>query len=424
MDIYVISSNDTAASSLCQFLESKGFQAKAFCKIYDGLEQVRRDPPRMIMTTYDGGTKDVDNIFNTALEVKCHFVVIAKTQDRNHAIDLLAKGAFAYILEPLNVLELKTIVKRALESSPEGMKRFMFDILSNLEDGLCILDNAARFLFVNPRATEFLGLQSHELVGSALADLELTELNDLVAEAVAAASHSAHKEMTVGSNPMLVRALASVIHDSEENAAGHFLRFRLKSHAEADQNREFRKIEKISADLLERAAAAQELEECKTYLAQYNMIQNSIEELQVKLILDHISVPVDELIELPAIRAKNLVADHGEIEWKIDDPDLRLRCRRKLIEFMFSQAFISGLSAVSGGNIQVIVEPTETEIIFRLEDQGLVAKKESCFSISPNGQGRAQFMSLHMVQKLVKHHEGTLTLLEDRGGIEIRLTRH
>jgi hypothetical protein len=221
-----------------------------------------------------------------------------------------------------------------------------------------------------------------------------------------------------------MRVYANVIHDSKEKPLGHCLRFRMKGEVTNDDRRQFDSIKAVASHFLVKAAAAEDLSVCKEFIARYNLILGSIDELEKPLILDHISVPVEELIELPAIRAKNQVAGNGDIQWIITDPDLRLRCRRKLVEYIFIHALMSGLSARAEGSITVTIKEGEDDIIFRLEDSGAQATEEMCTSLSPNAIGRQSEMSLYLSKLLVDHHEGRLRPLTEASGIEISLAKH
>ncbi|MDF1667077.1 MAG: PAS domain-containing protein [Planctomycetota bacterium] len=422
MDIFVISTNENVVSSLSQFLGSAGYETQGFSKIYEALASIRKSPPRLVLATYDGGTDDVEAIFRITEEMKQKFVVITRKQDRNHAIELLGQGAFAYVLEPLNVLELKTVVQRALDESLEGAKRFTFDILANLDDGIAVLDSSGVILFVNPRLAQILGRNLTELVGTPSTDWFEEPLQAIQLAVADSASRRSQGEISVGPANAQVRVTVSLIHDVKEEIVGQCVQFRAMAAVTEDNAREFQVVEEAAAKFLRAAGRAKELDEIKSKLAHFNLIQTTIDELKKPLVLDHISVPVEELIELPAIRAKNQLAGAGTVTWDIDNKDLRLRCRRKLVETFFIHVFMSSLSAKLGGDVKVTVQENDDDLVFRLIDEGSPANPDHCFTLTPNAQGRGKDMSLYLAQRLVAHHKGRLVLLEDEPGLAIHLT--
>lgn len=422
MDIFVISTNENVVQSLSQYLGSVGYETQGFSKIYEALDKIRKSPPRLVLTTYDGGKDDVEAIFRITQEMKQKFVVIARKQDRNHAIELLGQGAFAYVLEPLNVLELKTVLERALDESLEGAKRFTFDILANLDDGIAIIDPSGVLLFVNPRLAQLLGRNLTELIGTPATDWFDEPLQEIQLAVANSASRRSQGEITIGPSNSQVRATVNLVHDAKEEIVGQCVQFRAMTAVNEDNARQFQVVEEAAAKFLQAAGRATKLADIKSKLTHYNLIQTTVDELRKPLVLDHISVPVEELIELPAIRAKNQVEGAGTVTWTIENKDLRLRCRRKLVETFFIHIFMSSLSAKLGSDVKVTVQELDDDLVFRLVDEGPPANPDHCFTLTPNAQGRGKDMSLYLAQRLVAHHKGRLVLLEDEPGLSIHLT--
>lgn len=422
MDIFVISTNEKVVQSLVQFLGSQGFETRGFHKIYEALDTIRKSPPRLVISSYDGGKDDVEAIHRITEEMKKKFIVIARQQDRNHAIELLGQGAFAYVLEPLNVLELKTVVGRALDQALEGAKRFTFDVLSNLADGVAVIDSGGRLLFVNPRLAQLLGRNLTELIGTPAIDWFDEDLQEIQVTVASSASRRAQGEVMLGPNKVHVRATVSLVHDIKEEIVGQCIQFRAMSVVAEDNAREFQSIEEAAAKFLRQAGRADELEDIKAKLYHYNLIQSTVEELKKPLVLDHISVPVQELIELPAIRAKNQLPGAGTVTWDIENKDLRLRCRRKLVETFFIHLFMSSLNAKLGADVRVTVQENDDDLVFRVLDEGSPANPDHCFTLNPNADGRGKDMSLYLAQRLVAHHKGRLVLLKDEAGLTVHLT--
>lgn len=422
MDIFVISTNENVVQSLAQFLGTAGYETKGFSKIYEALDHIRKSPPRLVLTTYDGGKDDVEAIFRITKEMKQKFLVVSRKQDRNHAIELLGQGAFGYVLEPLNVLELKTVVERALDESLEGAKRFTFDILSNLEDGIAVIDSSGALLFVNPRLAQILGRNLTELIGTPSVDWFEEPLQEIQLAVANSASRRSEGEITIGPSNSKVRATVTLVHNAKEEIVGQCVQIRAMASVDVDNARQYQVVEDAAAKFLQAAGRATELEEIKAKITHYNLIQTTIDELKKPLLLDHISVPVEELIELPAIRAKNQLTGAGTVTWIIDNTDLRLRCRRKLVETIFIHVFMSSLSAKLGSDVKVTVQENDDDLVFRLVDEGSLANPDHCFTLTPNAQGRGKDMSLYLAQKLVEHHKGRLVLLEDEPGLAVHLT--
>lgn len=361
-DIMILSANDNVRTNLQKFLTESGYKVGAVGAVRIALEAMKSRPPRLILATYDGGVEDVDRVFEAAKKARIAFLVIAESKNRDHAVKLMSAGSSGYILEPVNVNELKVMIDRGLDNVVNSARRFTFDVLSSLEDGFLVLNATGKVMFANPMACELFGAEATEMRGRSVTEIGSATLEELVDRTAEKAEPCGLENLTIGPENRVVAAQAAAVFDAREKRAGFTIKLR-PLDGEEGGSAALIGLRALQIDLKELEARPQS----GLSWARLRAVLDAIDELSRPLVKEPISVLVAEMVEIAARRAALQVPDARGLDIQLASGDLRLECRRRCVEAMLTQILVSALQC---GDVKLRAGMEERELVIEVQDGG------------------------------------------------------
>jgi len=123
--IVVIDDEERMCDSLAALLSGDGYDVATFCSSPEAVDQIRRRRVDLVITDIKMPEMDGIDVLNAVREVDEGVPVILMTgyASLDSALDAIAKGAYDYLLKPVEFTYLELVVKRALEKRRGDLER-------------------------------------------------------------------------------------------------------------------------------------------------------------------------------------------------------------------------------------------------------------------------------------------------------------
>lgn len=426
-ELLVVSTNPQAASTLARFFEGEGYSATAVTNGEEAAERLAsEDLPDLVIATYDGGKDLVETLHLAARAGSVPFLPIATGGFRDHAIETYSRGAAGYVLEPLNTVELKTSVARALDRTAEAARRFTFDVLSTLAEGVVILSHQNSILFANTRAEQLFGRELASLRGQSVVELGNAELEGMLEDAIGGERKSMTRNLVVGVDSVICTTRVHVLFDHKERSVGFALSFMSGSAGDEEGARRAREAEELREALTYSLVADPALadgDEARSWsLQRFELASKAVSELSRPLVYEPIGLLIPEIVEIAAVKVRKQAREGRVLDSGEPVNGGRMEARRELLDTAVRLLLMASLQATpAGGRVELRLVAGDGELRLTIRDGGpTFAEPESALakdSEDPRNGG----LALHLGARLIAHHRGRVEVHAGEPGLTIHL---
>lgn len=405
MDILLYAENEQVRLGLTEFLASEGHEVAGHGQLGSAMGHVTEVRPDLVLVTYDGGESSVTTLHNLVKTKRCPMVLIAQERQRVHAIELLEQGAWAYLLEPLNVMELRTQIERVANHTVVSARRFTFDVLASFQDGFLVLSDALKILFANPATGQFIDGAVSELQGRLVSTFGSPGLLDLIESTVREPEQVQQRHVRLGAKSEVVFARVATIHDANSKIVG--LTVHLRALDKLSQSL-WQQYQDMKGKLFDSFEAHAQKHSSGHSAAQFTRLRSALSALELMrepVVNDPIPVPVSELLEIALNRAR-LQGNWKQpctIEMRNAEP--RIPCRRSLLGGTLTQ-LIHACFQAGGESLKLTARQRQRELHIEFVDQGSCVPELNDQTLADSSDPRNHLMALALACFLAKHQGG------------------
>lgn len=336
--ILLLSKSESVREALKGFLEGEEYKVECFADAASATMALPTIKPSVVLATYDGGPLEIDVMYQAAETAKVRFISISGLEHKEHAVSVFNKGGYDFLIEPLNIHELRTKLVRAQDRVAMAARRFTFDVLSTLQDAVFIVSKSMKIIFANPRACELTKRQAHELSNQSLAIFENAELQPLVETALKSETKSQSKNLRLGLPAKPTQVHVHVLFDGDGRSVGLSMIMRRDGVQRKGTKELLGTIKQALMESVLEAKSAPDSEAKRVLdfaLRRLELGEKSLDLLQKPHVMDPIPVPVSELLELAALKTRERHGRDIALELKLPDNQPRVLCNRRLLQHIF-----------------------------------------------------------------------------------------
>ncbi|MEL4897271.1 diguanylate cyclase, partial [Crocosphaera sp. Alani8] len=171
--ILIVDDNKLNLRFLVDSLGSHGYQISFATSGKEALRRIEQLKPDIIlldlMMPEMDGFEVIKSLKNTKETVNIPVIFITTSLEENNIVKAFELGAVDYITKPLSIPEVLARLKNHLSIKQQQLKleeseAKLNTIVTNLFDGILIVDKQGTVLFVNPAATRMLNKKKSELI--------------------------------------------------------------------------------------------------------------------------------------------------------------------------------------------------------------------------------------------------------------------